>query len=118
MTLAQIRYLQKRWAREYREIGKVAGRYLEAGYHVRLMHPTRYGPAQILVQGKGHKFVVEVFKGPGNVAKSIVDVLAKKAELLKAKPILVLYGRGVNIDDETRKLAEDNGVKIRWIKSI
>ena len=116
MSLARIRYLQSRLAEKYGEVGVVAGRYLEAGFHVRLMHPTRLGPVHIFAQRGSDRLVIEVVKDPGKVSPAILERVAKKAELLRSKPILVLYSDGPKLDDEARAKAEELGVKVRRIR--
>ncbi|RLE97053.1 MAG: hypothetical protein DRJ57_04870 [Thermoprotei archaeon] len=111
----RMRFEQKKLRERYGIIGLVAGRYLEAGYHVRLMHPTRYGPAHIVVQGRGEKFVIEVVHEPGALREEVVEGLLKKAELLSARPILAVYGRGVKLGDLRKKL-EERGVKVKYVR--
>jgi len=44
---------------KYGIIGKVAGRYVTAGLHVAMMHPTRYGPIHFVAQGNGLNLAVD-----------------------------------------------------------
>ncbi|RLE86199.1 MAG: hypothetical protein DRJ96_02080 [Thermoprotei archaeon] len=111
----RMRFEQRKLRKRYGVVGLVAGRYLEAGYHVRLMHPTRYGPAHIVVQGRGEKFVIEVVHEPGALREEVVEGLLKKAELLGARPILAVYGRGVKLGDLRKKL-EERGVKVKYVR--
>lgn len=84
-------YLAKLLESKFGTIGKVAGRYVTAGLHVTLRLPTRLGPVDIFAQGAGQKLAIEVLeKSEG--AREKAEKLVKKAELLKAKPVLVLYG--------------------------
>ncbi len=116
MALARIRELQKYLVKKYGVIGAVAGRYVEAGLHVQLMHPTRYGPAHVIATGAGQRVVVEVVYGVDKVGPEVVETLLKKAELLRAKPVLVLYGAGPRLTDEARALVEERGVKVRRLR--
>lgn len=95
---------------KYGIVGKVAGRYVTAGLHVTMMHPTRYGPVHFVVQGNGLKLAVEVVH-EGDALRA-AELLKKKAELLKAKPVLVLYGE---VRADARKIAE-MGVKVRRVR--
>ena len=115
MTLAKIRFLQRKLTEKYGEIGVVASRYVEAGLHVQLMHPTRYGPAHIIATGHGQRIVVEVVKDPGLVPAEVVKNLSEKARLLRARPILVLYGHGPKLNDEVRGLIAELGVKVKQV---
>ncbi len=117
MGLARIRLLQRVLREKYGIYGEVAARYVEAGAHVRLMHPTRYGPIHILVYKDGEKYVIEVFKASTMVPRETVEALKKKADLVRAKPILVLYGDGPKLTDDIYKLCKELGIKIRRIRA-
>ena len=117
MSLARIRSMQKKLIRRYREIGIVASRYVEAGLHVRVMHPTRYGHIHVLATGNRQRLAIDVYKNAGEVDEEFVNRLVEKARLLKAKPILILYGDGPRISGDTYKKLIELGVKVRRIKS-
>jgi len=112
MTTARQRHLIKLLEEKYGVVGRVAGRYVSAGLHVTMMHPTRYGPVQILVQGNGQKLAVEVVENPSEVRQR-AELLVKKAELLKAKPVLVLYG-DVSVDPS---LLQGLNVKVKRVRA-
>jgi len=116
MALARVRALQKRLIRKYGVVGAVAGRYVEAGLHVQVMHPTRYGPAHIIATGGGQRLVVEVVEGVSSVGPEVVETLYDKATLLRAKPVLVLYGIGPKLSNEARALAHKLGIKVRRLR--
>jgi hypothetical protein len=117
MATAKARYLQKVFEEKYGVIGKVAGKYLEAGYSIEFMHPTRYGKVHILARKEGKILAIEVIDKSGNVDENVVKTFLEKAKLLKAKPILVLYSDGPKITENLYKFCIDNGIKIRRIKS-
>lgn len=117
MALPRIRLLQRVFREKYGVVGEVASRYLEAGAHVRINHPTRFGPIHILVYKDGEKYVVEVFNEPREVPISVIENLVQKAKLVKAKPILVLYGNGPKLGDEAYSRCKELGVKIRRIRA-
>jgi len=117
MSLARIRMLEKTLIKKYGEIGRVAALYLEAGAHVRLMHPTRYGPIHILVYKDGSRYAVEVVKEKNRMCKETLETLLKKAELVKAKPILVIYGDLPLLSEELYKFCKEHGIKIKRVKA-
>jgi len=78
--------------------------------------PTRYGPAHIIASGNNQRLVVEVVEGVAKVGPEVVDRLLKKAELLRAKPVLVLYGDGPKLTEEARALVQERGVKVRRLR--
>jgi hypothetical protein len=117
MVTAKARFLIRKFEEKYGIIGKVAGRYVAAGLSVEFMHPTRYGPIQIVVRGGGGKvFAVEVTENPAKLSLDSIKVFIEKAKLIKAKPILVLYSSNAKLSDELYRFCTENGVKVRVIK--
>ncbi len=116
-ALTRIRMLQRILREKYGIVGEVASRYLEAGARVRLFHPTRYGPIHVLVYKDNSRYVIEVFSEPKEVPKEVVEKLIEKAKLVKAKPILILYGDGPKMSDDLYKFCIENRVKIRRIRA-
>jgi len=116
MVTAKARFLIRKFEEKYGIIGKVAGRYVAAGLSVEFMHPTRYGPIQIVVRGGGKVFAVEVIENPAKLSLDSIKVFIEKAKLIKAKPILVLYSSNAKLPDELYKFCIENRVKVRVIK--
>ena len=110
MTTPRRIHLARTLEEKYGVIGKVASRYVTAGLHVTMMHPTRYGPVHFVVQGNGLKLAVDVVTGGDFLTAA--ELLKKKAELLRAKPVLVLYG---DLKADVKKLAE-TGVNVRRVR--
>jgi len=117
MSLARIRMLEKTLVKKYGEIGRVASLYLEAGARVRILHPTRYGPIHILVYKDGDRYAVEVVKERKELSREKIETLIKKAELVKAKPILALYGDLPMLSEDLYRFCREKGVKIKRVKA-
>lgn len=117
MSLAKIRFVQKALIEKYGNVGIVASRYLEAGFSVRVNHSTRLGPIHIIAGGNGMRLAIEVFSEPREVPRDVIEKLVEKAKLVRAKPILVLYGNGPKLSDELFKFCKERGVKIRRIRA-
>jgi len=117
MTLARVIYVGRRLRRKYGVIGIVAGRYLEAGYSVELGHRTSKGPIDILARKEGTVLAISVVKSPARITSRLVEETAEKARLLRAKPIIVLYGRGFKITEEIRGQAEKLGVHLKRVRT-
>ena len=115
MSYTKIRFVSRVLREKFGVIGEVAARYIEAGYSVRVKHPTRHGDIHILANGNGQRLVIEVFDKPGNVPERVVQDLVKKAQLVRGKPILVLYGKGPQLDDNIYRLCKELGIKIRRV---
>ena len=117
MSLARIRFIQKSLIEKYGILGHVASRYLEAGLSVRVLHPTRYGPIHIVVNGNNTRLAIEVFAESREVPREVVERIVEKAKLIKAKPVLILYGDGPKLTDEVFDLCRKYGVKVRRIRA-
>ncbi|MEM2353747.1 MAG: hypothetical protein QXP03_03005 [Desulfurococcaceae archaeon] len=113
MATAKQKHTSKMLARRYGTVGVIAGRYIEAGFSVKVFYPTRYGLIQVVAR-KGGVFAIDVFD-KGTVTLDAVKALHEKAKLLKAKPIVVLYGGGVEVSNEARSYCEENGIRIRRV---
>ncbi|PLJ78066.1 hypothetical protein [Infirmifilum sp. SLHALR2] len=116
MTLARIRYLVRQLSKKYKAIGRVAGKYLEAGFSVRINHPTHLGNAHIVAQGNGQKILVEVYYSSSPLKAEDVRKVAEKAKLLKAKPVIALYGRRTPVTPEALAEAAKLGVKVKRVR--
>lgn len=116
MATAKTRYLQKIYEEKHGCIGKVASRYLEAGYSIELMHSTRYGCVHILARKSNMVLAIDVVDKQGTVTIDMVKLLLDKSKLLRARPILILYSDGPKIDDEVHKFCVEHGIKIRRLR--
>ena len=117
MGLAKIRFIQKSLIEKYGILGNVASRYLEAGLNVRILHPTRHGPIHIVVNGNNIRLAIEVFAESREVPKEVIERIVEKAKLIKAKPVLILYGDGPKLTNEAFELCRKYGVKVRRIRA-
>ena len=116
MRLARVEFLKKRLAKRYGIIGRVAGRYVEAGYSVELSHPTRSGTIDVVARKAGTIIAITVLHGSVKVTASHVEEAARRAEHLNAKPVLVLYGRGPKVSQEAVAKAEELGVELKRVR--
>ena len=115
MKLARIRYRQRLLRERYGIIGVVAGRYLEAGFHVRLMHPTRHGPVHILALKGDRKFVIEV-AATRRVDDEVLIKLVDKAKSLGGEPVLILYGKSPRVSGDLANKLRELGVRLRIVR--
>lgn len=116
MTTGRIRFLQAALQKRYGLLGKAAARYAGAGLHVRVNHPTRHGPVHVLAVGRGQRLAVEVYSGSAPAGPQLVEQVARKAELLKAKPVLLLYGSS-SIAPQALEIAKQLGVKVKRVRA-
>ncbi|MEM3926817.1 MAG: hypothetical protein QXU13_04465 [Desulfurococcaceae archaeon] len=117
MTTPRLAYLAKILEDRYGVIGKVASRYVKAGYSVELNHPTRHGAIEILARGnKGEVLAIEVVDSKKDLSISSVEKFLEKSKLIRAKPILVIYG-GVELPEDVYKFCKEKGVRIRRFRA-
>ncbi|MEM1774918.1 MAG: hypothetical protein QW123_01810 [Desulfurococcaceae archaeon] len=115
MPTAKQAYIMSVLARKHGVIGSVAGRYVGAGYSVTLNHNTRYGTIDIVARRGNEVLAIKVFSKSGKISVEDVKVHVEKAKLLKAKPIVVLYGRDVQLSEEAKKFCDENSVRVRRV---
>jgi len=113
VTLAQIVFEKKKLEKRYGVEGRVAGHYVEAGYHVTMKFPTPNGEVSFVAKKGGELIAVDVLSGTITVGAKQVDDIASKAAAIKAKPVLALYGAGPVVSEEAKKAASEKGVAIR-----
>ncbi len=116
MSLARIVFLKKKLAEKYGVEGKVAGRYIEAGYSVRMKPRTRHGELSFIAYKGSQRLAVDVVYLERGVKLEDLENLKKKAELLQAKPVLVLYGSLPRISQELREKIEELGISMKRIR--
>jgi hypothetical protein len=115
VTTARLRHQQKLLSGRHGVVGRVAALYLGAGLHVALNHPTRHGPVHVVATGNHQRLAIDVYASPKPAGPAAVEAIASKAALLKAKPILALYG-GADITPEALELARKLGVKVKRVR--
>lgn len=114
MSLAEIRFLQRKLKEKYGEVGVVAGKYLEAGFSVNVRTiKTPKGVIDIVAIKGREKLAIDVYIKSGKLPLNIVEEVYEKAKHIDAKPVLALWGRGVELDEDIIKKANELGVKIR-----
>ncbi len=119
MVTARRKYLVRRVAKLYGIVGKVAGRYVVAGYSVEFNHPTRYSSVHVVARGNGQVLTVEVVHERGRLTVDTARNLLEKAKLIKARPILAVYGLGwSDIPEELKRFCEENGIKLRVVGEL
>lgn len=93
----------------------VENRYRRAGFETKRHVFTNQGEIDILaVKGKT-RLAIEIKSGNQIVTSSIIEALYKKAQAIKAMPVLVI-GPKVQVTTDAMKTAKKLGVRIRKIK--
>jgi len=116
VTLAEIVFQQRKLEQKYGVEGKVAGRYVEAGFHVRMHVATKHGIVSFVAIKGRERLAIDVVDGKKILSKADLESLKRKAESLSAKPVLVLYGSGPRLNDEARNYARENSIEVKRIR--
>ncbi len=116
MSLARIVFMQKKLSRKFGVVGKVAGRYLEAGYSIHVGFDTPEGRVDIVAKKEGQVLAIDVVDGSVRVGPDTVEAVARKARSINAKPVLVLYGSGPKLTEEAKSRAKELGVSIKRVR--
>ncbi len=93
---------------KYGAVGKVAARYVLAGFSVRVEDNLIY------VKGNGMNAVLGVVSNEKGL-NSMINELSRIKERLGTKAILVLYGNRKWSDDLIKKI-KDKGLDVRFIR--
>ncbi|NOZ31102.1 MAG: hypothetical protein GXO68_04040 [Crenarchaeota archaeon] len=117
MTTAREAFEAKKLAQKYGVVGKVAGRYREAGYKVDVVTTDEEAGYNFTAYKKGEKLAVKVFHKSGQVPVEVVEKLASEAKEQEYKPILVLYGAGPKLSESVLSRAGELGVSIRRVRA-
>ncbi len=116
MTLAEIVFQARKLEKRYGVEGKVAARYVEAGYSVTMLFDTSKGRISFVAKKAGEVIAADVVYGKIRVTSEIVEKLAEKAASINAKPVLILYGGGPELTEEALKAAKEKNVAVKRIR--
>ncbi|MCE4599308.1 MAG: hypothetical protein F7C81_03825 [Desulfurococcales archaeon] len=89
MTTAKRIFESKMLSEKYGVLGKVAGRYIKAGYSIRGVDLEE---RSFIAARRGEKLLVKVIWNVNKIDDSMLDELKNKAKTLNAKPLLIVYG--------------------------
>ncbi len=114
MTTAREAFEAKKLAQKYGVIGKVAARYRQAGYQVKVESIDPSAKRHFVATRKGEKLVVRVYSRSGTVPESVVEELASSGD---GKKVLVLYGAGPKTSQALIDKAKQLGVGIKRVRA-
>ena len=116
LSLSKIVFMKKRLKEKFGVVGVVAGRYVEAGYSVRIGFDTAAGKVDIIAKKGGQTLVIDVVEGKTVVDVAKIEEIVRKAKSINGKPVLILYGSGPRISDNAREKARELSVELRRIR--
>ena len=101
-------YQSNRLIKKYGVLGKVASRYLLAGYSVRVQSDY------ILASKQGSNLVIGVAINDKDVGE-LIDKIAAASKKFNRVPVIVLYGRN-KWKDETINMIREHGITYRLVR--
>ena len=116
MSLARIRFLQRKLEEKYGPKGYIAGLYVEAGFDVTVDFPVAGSTVDILAKKGGTLYAIDVLMDKRVYGPEVVERIVEKAKKLNATPVLVLYGAGPSLSKEAMEKAREAGVRVRRVR--
>ncbi|RLG00318.1 MAG: hypothetical protein DRN49_03125 [Thaumarchaeota archaeon] len=107
MTWRRI-YQSNRLVEKYGVLGKVAARYLLAGYSIRIQSNF------ILASKEGSNLIIGVAINDKNAEKLITEITEASKKLSRI-PVIVLYGKN-KWRNETIKAIKDHGITYKLVR--
>ena len=101
-------YQSNRLIEKYGVLGKVAARYLLAGYSVRIQDNF------VIASKEGSNLIIGVAINDKDV-KELIDKLAITSKKLNRIPVVVLYGRN-KWKDETINMLRERGITYKSVR--
>jgi len=114
LSISRIRYISKIFAKKYGATGKVASRYLQAGFSIRFLGNQGQGE-EFLAAKSGVNYYVRVFATRPPSLRDI-ELLAKSAEKYNAKPVVVLYGRLKPLKEEVVSALKEKNITVKRVR--
>lgn len=103
-----IIYQSNRLVEKYGVLGKVASRYVLAGYSVRIQ-------GNIILASRGSNNLVIAVATNDKEVKDLVSKVLSESKKLNRKPLIVLYGRNKWRND-TVSLIREHGISYRMVR--
>ncbi len=114
MTSARQIFLMKRLIRKYRVKGRVASRYIAAGYSVTINPPLE--GVDFTASKHGVRFAGIILSDKKMYDVDIVEKAHEISEKYRVKPILILYGSGPRLSPKALEKAREYGVIVRRVR--
>jgi len=101
-------YQSNRLIEKYGVLGKVAARYLLAGYSVRIQDNF------VLASKEGNNLIIGAAINDKD-AKELIDKISTTSKKLNRTPVIVLYGRN-RWKDETINMIRERGITYKLVR--
>ncbi len=115
MVTAKAKFISRRLREKYGVVGKVAERYISAGYSVTFNVKCNDVLFDFIAK-KGEKIGVKIYNGKIKVGLEDIEKISRAAEKLGVKPVIVLYGSGPSVSEEALDKADELNISIKRIR--
>ncbi len=116
MVTAKAKFISKKLAQKYGVIGKVASRYVAAGYSVNILSEQSNSFFDIIAIKSGEKYAIKVFTNAKEIGYEELKKIVDEATKIGAKPIAVLYGSGPRISEDALSKLDELHIKIKRVR--
>lgn len=114
MTGARQIFVMKKLVKNYRHVGRVAARYVAAGYSVTVNPPLK--GVDFTATKHGIRFAGIILAEKKTYGVEEIEKAKEIAEKYKVKPIIILYGAGPRLATEALEKAKEYGIIVRRIR--
>ncbi|WP_244372467.1 hypothetical protein [Staphylothermus marinus] len=114
MTTARRMFVINKLLRKKNVVGKVAARYVAAGFNVTVNPPLK--GVYFTASKHGVRYAGIVLWQKKKVGEEIIGKAKEIADKYKVKPIIILYGSGPIIDKDIVAKAREAGIIIKRIR--
>lgn len=114
MTGARQIFVMRKLITNYGYVGKVAAKYVAAGYSVTVNPPLK--GVDFTASKHGIRFAGIIFAEKKTYGVEEIEKVKEIAEKYKVKPLIILYGAGPRITSEALEKAKKYGIIIKRIR--
>ena len=113
MTTGRLLFKSRVLETRYGLKGKVASRYLKAGYQVSIL---KNHPMDILVTGNNHRFIIKIVTKRTELTDNLIKSVQEYARKMNAKGIIAIYGC-LRVEKSFIEQAVSSGIELKRIRS-
>ncbi len=114
MTTARQIFVSKKLMAKYGVKGRVASRYVRAGYSVTINPPLE--GVDFTASKHGVRYAGIILWEKKTYGVEVVEKAHGIGEKYRVKPVIILYGSGPRLSEDTLAAAREKGIIIRRIR--
>ncbi len=116
MVTAREAFMWKKLREKYGLVGEVAGRYVAAGYSVCIGVESSGYKIDFIASRSNERLCVKIYTSSSKTSVDDIELFKKTCEKLRAKPVLILYGRKTVLPGDVFEKTRELGVSIKRVK--